>query len=490
MQRLSHMAARALAAALIASLALVPAPAWAGGAPYGDGGNRAVHGGSAGRSPALGSESGPEPEPEKRDLSGATVTVGGGSLVYDGQEKRPPVTVSLGGVTLEEGTDYTKDYGNNVGAGIGVVAISGIGSYEGSTGASFTIAKAAQTITASDKSVLAGSTVPLGATTSGDGALSYRSSDTTVATVSGAGEVTGVAGGTATITIHASETINYSSAEAAVEVTVTGASSPGPEPEKKDLSGATVTVGGGRLVYDSKAKTPLVTVTLGGVTLEKGTDYTVAYSDNVNAGTATVDITGAGGYEGTASTTFTIAKAMSSIKIAAQTKTYTGEAIAYSGKVTKSGSRGKVTYAYYSDANCTKKVSATNVKNPGLYYVKATLAESKNYDKATSAVAKLTIRPKGTSIAKVTAASAGFTVAWRKQATQTSGYQIQFSLSSEFEKGKTVTVTIPKPAVTRREVSKLGKKKAYYVRVRTFKKVGGKTYYSAWSEKKKVRTRK
>ncbi len=87
----------------------------------------------------------------------------------------------------------------------------------------------------------------------------------------------------------------------------------------------------------------------------------------------------------------TIAKAASSIKLAAQTKTYNGKALAYSGKVTKSGSAGKVTYAYFSDAKCTKSVKAANVKGAGTYYVKATLAADANHSAATSAVAKLTV---------------------------------------------------------------------------------------------------
>ena len=92
-----------------------------------------------------------------------------------------------------------------------------------------------------------------------------------------------------------------------------------------------------------------------------------------------------------ATTKFTVAKAASSISIAAQTKTYTGKALTYSGKVTKSGSAGKVTYAYYSDAKCTKSVKAANVKAAGTYYVKATLAADANHKGVTSAAVKLTI---------------------------------------------------------------------------------------------------
>ena len=46
----------------------------------------------------------------------------------------------------------------------------------------------------------------------------------------------------------------------------------------------------GSYTYDGTAKTPEPTLTIGNVTLVKGTDYTLAYEDNTNAGTATVTI--------------------------------------------------------------------------------------------------------------------------------------------------------------------------------------------------------
>lgn len=58
--------------------------------------------------------------------------------------------------------------------------------------------------------------------------------------------------------------------------------------------------------YTGSAIRPSVKVTLAGSTLKQSTDYTVSYSDNTNAGTATVTVTGKGNYTGSLSTTFTI----------------------------------------------------------------------------------------------------------------------------------------------------------------------------------------
>lgn len=162
------------------------------------------------------------------------------------------------------------------------------------------------------------------------------------------------------------------------------------KPARIDVSTATVKVA--NATYTGKALTPNVTVSVDGVgVLEKGVDYTLSYKDNVNAGTGSVTVSGEGAYKGTKVVAFTIAKASSKISLAAQTKTYTGKALAYSGKVTKSGSSGKVTYAYYSDAKCTKAVKAANVIKAGTYYVRATVAADDNFKAATSAAVKFTV---------------------------------------------------------------------------------------------------
>jgi len=99
-----------------------------------------------------------------------------------------------------------------------------------------------------------------------------------------------------------------------------------------------------------------------------------------------------------------------------------------------------------------------------------------------------TIKPKAASISKLTAKSKGFTIKWKKQDAQTTGYQIQYSTSSKFKSAKTVTVS--KNKTTSKTVSKLKAKKKYYVRVRTYKTVKGKKYYSTWSKPKSVVTKK
>ncbi len=102
-----------------------------------------------------------------------------------------------------------------------------------------------------------------------------------------------------------------------------------------------------------------------------------------------------------------------------------------------------------------------------------------------------TIDPKGTSLSKLKAKKKGLTISWNRQASQTSGYEIQYSTSSKFTKKATKTVTVKNSRTTSRSISKLKAKKKYYVRIRTYKnaKVNGKTkkFYSGWSKSKSVK---
>lgn len=98
-----------------------------------------------------------------------------------------------------------------------------------------------------------------------------------------------------------------------------------------------------------------------------------------------------------------------------------------------------------------------------------------------------TVKPKKTSIKKLSKGKKKFTVTWAK-VSGVKGYQIQYSSDKKFKKNnKSVTVT--KQKTTKATVKKLKSKKKYYVRVRTYKMVNGKKIYSSWSKVKSVKTK-
>ena len=98
------------------------------------------------------------------------------------------------------------------------------------------------------------------------------------------------------------------------------------------------------------------------------------------------------------------------------------------------------------------------------------------------------IIPKSTTVSKLTGAKKKITIKWKKQTKQTTGYQIQYSIDKNFKSGvKAKKVKGAKK--TSVSISKLKAKTTYYVRIRTYRKVGGKTYYSSWSKAKKTKTK-
>lgn len=123
-------------------------------------------------------------------------------------------------------------------------------------------------------------------------------------------------------------------------------------------------------------------------------------------------------------------------------------------------------------------------KNVGKY--KVTVKFKTNYSGTFNKYFK--INPAGTSVSSLSAVSKGFTVKWKKQATQTSGYQIRYSTSSSMSSSKTVTIS--KNTTLSKKVTSLKATKKYYVQVRTYKTVNSTKYYSAWSAKKSVTTKR
>ena len=178
----------------------------------------------------------------------------------------------------------------------------------------------------------------------------------------------------------------------------------------------------------------------------------------------------------------TVIPKASSIKLKATSLTYNGKV--RTPKVIVKDRTGKTLVK-----NTDYTVSyAKGRKYVGKYAVKITF----NGKYSGTKTLYFTIKPKATSISSLKAGSKKFTVKWKKQATQTTGYQVQYSASSKFSKAKTVTVG--KNTTVSKKISKLSGKKKYYVRVRTYKtvKINGKSIriYSGWSKAKTVTTKK
>lgn len=227
-------------------------------------------------------------------------------------------------------------------------------------------------------------------------------------------------------------------------------------------------------IYNGKAKKPTITVKDSNGKKISSSNYTVTYSNNTKIGTANVKVTFKGNYTGTISKTFTINP---KISLSATSYTYNGKSKKPTVTV-KDGNGKKINTKYYTISYSFGR------KNVGKYTV---TIKFKNGHKGTYKKT-FTIKPKSTSISTITAKSKGFTVKWKKRSTQTTGYQIQYSTNSNFTDAKIVTVS--KNSTTSKTISNLSARKSYHVRVRTYRTVSGTKYYSSWSNKKTVITKK
>ena len=228
-----------------------------------------------------------------RELTEENVTFGE-NLVYTGNELTQTVTVTVGGKELTKDTDYTVTGLTGTEPGSYPVTVTGTGNYTGTVTKSFEIAKAdisGATISDIDSPVgYTGTAYEPEVTVTFNGMELALDTDYTVAYTNN------VNAGEATVTITGTGTHFKGSVEK--HFTITAA----------DLSGCTFAPIAD-VTYNTKAHTPEVTVAISGRTLEADKDYTVSYASNVNAGTATVTVTGKGNFTGSANTTFTIAKA-------------------------------------------------------------------------------------------------------------------------------------------------------------------------------------
>jgi hypothetical protein len=249
---------------------------------------------------------------------------------------------------------------------------------------------------------------------------------------------------------------------------------------KRNVSTATVS-GLTAKTYTGKALTPGFTVTIAGRTLVKNTDYTVAYSNNINAGTATVVITGKGYYTGTKTVKFTIsAKAISpTVTLSKTSFTYNGKAqkptvTVMNGKAKlKNGTDYTVSYAKGRKKVGTYKVTVTmkgnysgketasfkikKAKNPIKLKAKTVTVDSSKlkkakvaikldkYLKVTSAQGKVTYKKSGGNKAVSVNKKTGKITIRKKGLKKGKAYQIKIKVKAAGNanyKAKTKTVTV------------------------------------------------
>lgn len=225
-------------------------------------------------------------------------------------------------------------------------------------------------------------------------------------------------------------------------------------------------------IYTGKELTPAIVIP----GLKAGEDYYMYYEDNQYPGVATVTIYGTGYYKGTATIHFKIIKKterfVSNVKLNRTSYTCTGKTIRPSVTVTVNGKKiGASAYKLYYKNNKNSGIGTVQVRGTGKYSrINKTLT--------------FKILPPKTLLTGLKKANRSFTASWKKN-IQATGYQIQYAADSRFTKERK-TVIVGKQSATRYKISGLKNKKTYYVRIRSYKRVGKKVLYSSWSTVKKI----
>ena len=221
------------------------------------------------------------------DAQTFTINLGSTSLVYNGTELKPTVTVKDGETTLVEGTDYTLTYANNVNVGTATVTATGIGNYSGTKTANFTITQADMVITVPTvKEGLVYTTQPQALVNAGTvegGELMYSLDNTQWTTT----VPTGTEAKEYTVYYKIVNDANHKAVE--------------PQQFKVTIDQATLTAAQlteSNFIYNQQEQTALVSYVNAGTIVVPATSYDVEGNKATNVGNYEAKMTGKGNFKG------------------------------------------------------------------------------------------------------------------------------------------------------------------------------------------------
>ena len=328
--------------------------------------------------------------------------------VYTGEALVPTVVMKDGETVMKANTDYTLAFEDNLNAGTAKVTATGVGNYQGTATATFTIGQAALT-----------------AVTLAKTSLVYNQQEQTA-------QVTSVNAGNVEVPADGYEvTGNKGTNVGTYTATITG---------KGNFKGSVtaqfnivadnnavfdMTLDPTEYVYDGTEKKPAVTVKDGNAVLVEGTDYTLTYANNINAGTAKVTATGKGNYACTKTVEYTIKKADVTMTApeAKANLVYNAQAQTLVAAGTVQG--GEMQYALDDETFATALPTGTDAKE---YTVSYKVVGDQNHNDVEAQTIKVTI------------AQAALTAATLKETNLVYNQQDQTALVASVSAG---TLTVP-----------------------------------------------
>ena len=284
---------------------------------------------------------------------------------------------------------------------------------------------------------------------------------------------TNVLAGTGTVTITGK---NGYSGSKTTTFTIVGAT----------INNCTISLSQSTYAADGTAKTPTVTVRDGSTILSPYSDYTVTYSNNKIAGTASVLITGKGKYSGSKTVNFIITGLPQTMTLAQESYIkYPGsDAFALSPTATGDGTG----FTFTSSDNSVVTVTASGVVSivgTGRAYITVTTAGVKKYAPVSKQVV-IQVKPKKPIISVYNSGSGQIKVRITKVVGATK-YQIRYGRMGEYTSAYSAQSTDSYLTQTR-TISNLEAGKMYYVKVRAYKTMDdGTKVWGNWTTIRKVR---
>lgn len=261
-----------------------------------------------------------------------------------------------------------------------------------------------------------------------------------------------------------------------------------------DISTAEVDFGYFSYNYYGSTRTPDPTVTFDGIRLNKGTDYTVNYENNVYPGTATTVIKGIGNYGAEVRADFYIAR----IK-ALTVKTRSNSYLKVSWKKNPNVS-GYELCKYNSSNDTWEKIAKIESNNTTEYKIDNLSASREyqfkirtffedsekniHYGEWSNVLTTITKPSQGKVTELTTDVKMRLNITWAKRTCD--GYQIYASKDKSFKNPMKATVNSSSTLTKAMQAKK--DNTYYYVKVRPYKIYDGKKIYGSWSSVKKIKT--
>ncbi len=198
------------------------------------------------------------------------------------------------------------------------------------------------------------------------------------------------------------------------------------------VKNAKITLEKTEYTYSGGECTPGVTVTYKGETLTEGVDYTVTYSKNTDAGKASVQIEGAGGYQGKAQKQFTIRRAENELFAEDMLLAYSGEKRELALEAEQTGD-AKLTVSCKASGVTVTKSGVIRIKAgfAGIANLTVSAPATKNYKRASCKV-RLTVMPEQPSFTRIFSGNIKEAELTWQECGGATGYEVQVSKTADF----------------------------------------------------------